>query len=194
MRTFAQFAIFVAGILFTTVSQGCSTSVWSWYSDDQITFSYPSFAYNAPIAHGNEREKSDIFEIIDINKNYIDGVDSITVCKGDLKKCALIKDFDKPYWLEETSGRLIIFNPTEIFASYKNKFGKGYEIFPLCGWVDKHGVSSQYGGQCYVILVSNGKKTISFNFLIGENVGARLLKTKYIKQINMYRRIADSAR
>jgi hypothetical protein len=196
MRIFSvKFTILAIGMLFTTLSHGRSSHVWRWYSDQQITFPYPTFIYDAPVSQSERAtEEYKIFEVIDIKKKHTDSVDAVTVCKDEIKKCASMEGFDKPYWLEEASGRLIVFNPTEIAMSYKNNFGAGYEVFPLCEWVDSHGISSQYGGQCYVILVSNGKKTISFNFLLGENVGVRLLHKRYQKQIDMYRRIAESAR
>src|ERR1700710_2737899 len=101
---------------------------WRQYAGDQIVFVYPSYVYNTP---KNETisgdQQSEGFEVISMKKNHDDGVDSATVCQGNLYKCASLRDLDKPYWLEEDTGRLIIFNPTEKLVSYKNKFGTGFE-------------------------------------------------------------------
>jgi hypothetical protein len=195
IRLISKLFFLSVGFWLSTISYGKIGDSWKRYSSEAISFYYPSFLYGNPTIESQDDEtRFHIVEIVNIRRKAVDGVDSITVCKHKLEKCASIRDFDKPYWLEEASGRLILFNPTELFVFYKNKFGSGYEAFPMCGWVDKHGVPSQYGGQCYVIVVSNGRKTISFNFLLGQNVGVRLLNAKYQKRINMYRRIAESAR
>jgi hypothetical protein len=139
-------------------------------------------------------QQSEGFEVISMKKNHDDGVDSATVCQGNLYKCASLRDLNKPYWLEEDTGRLIIFNPTEKLVSYKNKFGTGFEAFPACGWTDSRGTSSQNGGPCYVAVISNGTKTLSFLFVFGLNVGISQLQKTYRQQLKNYRRIVGSVR
>jgi hypothetical protein len=165
------------------------------YSDKSIRFVYPAFLYRMPTNRNQDAvTRSGIVDLIGIRRKQIDNIDSITVCEGALRTCAMINDTNKPYWIDEDSGVLFIVNPTEELQLYKNSFGSGYQAFPACGWIDANGVSSQYAGQCYVIVISNGKKPYLSTFLLGENVGAQLLQKKYRKQINMYRRIAESAR
>ncbi|KQR74337.1 hypothetical protein ASG35_21495 [Burkholderia sp. Leaf177] len=134
-----------------------------------------------------------MFGVVDVKKKYADFVDYITVCNDGITNCASHEEFDKPYWIEEASGRLVLFNPTEKLFSFVTRFGSGYEAFPICAWIDNRGVSSQYGGQCYVAVVSNGKKTISLNGVVGPNVGISRLKKAYKPQLDLYQRIIRSA-
>lgn len=69
-ENFCKFIIFAIGLLSGTFSLGRSVSIWNFYSDNQITFSYPSFLYDVPIVQNvNRSGKDDIFEGIDIQKN-----------------------------------------------------------------------------------------------------------------------------
>ncbi|WP_156393069.1 hypothetical protein [Burkholderia sp. Leaf177] len=171
-----------------------SSSDWQMFHNDQITFSYPSSIYWAPqIESPRSVNGLDKSTVVNIKKKRQNVVDSITICNDGIMDCASREEFDKPYWIEEASGRLVLFNPTEKLFSFVTRFGSGYEAFPICAWIDNRGVSSQYGGQCYVAVVSNGKKTISLNGVVGPNVGASRLKNAYKPQLDLYQRIIRSA-
>jgi hypothetical protein len=195
MGALFKLSVLILGILLTILSEARAVPEWRQYSGDRIVFFYPSYLYNTP---KNETisgdQKSEDFEVISMKKNHGDGIDSVTVCQGNLYKCASRRDLDMPYWLEEDTGRLIIFNPTEKLVSYKNNFGTGYEAFPACEWTDSRGTSSQYGGQCYVAVISDGTKTLSFRFFLGPNVGISQLQKTYKWQLKNYRRTVGSAK
>jgi len=123
-------------------------------------------------------------------------VDMFTVCNADLDRCAVTNEAGAPYW-HDAAGRLVIFHFTETIAKTKQRGRTLLETFPICGWTDGRGAESQYGGQCYVAVASNGQFTVSINYLLGQNVGKKN-RNKYQDEVVKARHalfdVLDSAR
>jgi|GEM_PF-3473250 len=108
-------------------------------------------------------------------------VDTFTVCNANLDRCAATKEEGVPYW-HDADGHLVISHFTETISKTKYRGRTLLESFPICGWTDGRGAESQYGGQCYVAVASNGKYTVSINTLLGENIGKKN-RTKYHREV-----------
>ncbi len=115
-----------------------------------------------------------------------------TVCNADLDRCAVTNEAGAPCWHGK---RPRDFHFTETIAKTKQRGRTLQNLSNL--WVDRRQGKSQYGGQCYVAVASNGQFTVSINYLLGQNVGKKN-RNKYQDEVVKARHalfdVLDSAR
>jgi len=156
-------------VIFMNLTSAIGKSNWpySFYHDSYISFSYPKGLYEnlrpAGETIGNGKLRS--YDLVRRGDNW----DQVTICEDSLSSCAANDSQTSPYWLDADTRQLTIYDQTTIFVHRKIPGGDIYEGVALCPSTDNDGRSAAYGGECYVGVKTNGRRTFSLKYWIGPN-------------------------
>ncbi|MFC5473781.1 hypothetical protein [Paraherbaspirillum soli] len=114
-----------------------------------------------------------------------------TVCLADIEICSRIEENSTLYRKDE-NGNFIIHSVADKIIPLNISNWNGYESFPLCG-ISEGTHSNNYGGQCYVSVLSNGSRTIALQFFVGKNKGCRDMKKCFADRMKTIRAVVNSS-
>ncbi|WP_156117497.1 hypothetical protein [Collimonas arenae] len=143
------------------------------YSIKDFNLKYSQIFYSSATSDLVRNENPIIYNISFNMKKSIMGnsEDFGTLCFSDLQTCAQI-DATSPLYFKTGDGEIHLNSITENVKKISFRNWYGFEAFPLCG-ITKNSISSNYGGQCYAIVLTNNHKTIAIQFFLGENQGCK---------------------
>ena len=104
-----------------------------------------------------------------------------TLCSSDLNNCAQLEE-NSPFYFKTENGDLHMLSPTENIYSVTHGNWSGHEVFPLCG-ISQRGISFNYGGQCYAVVLSDNKNTVFIRFFLGKNKGCKNMRKCFSSQM-----------
>jgi hypothetical protein len=124
-----------------------------------------------------------------------DTYDLITACKNSLKFCTEDPYQTLPYWIDNETGKLSLYDFTTAVTHRKARGEDVYEAFPLCSASDASRPHARYGAECYVGVRTNTESTVSLTYWIGDkdhmSASMRLKKIMVARNILLSIKVAN---
>ncbi|WP_087752286.1 hypothetical protein [Paraburkholderia caledonica] len=155
--------VVLLGHIVVANASGTSQAKIKVYSDEHVSFSYPSDRYE-------KIEKLDTFErgfhAYSLRLKGVEAEDVLTFCEKNIRNCGTDIGSVQPYWYG-AAGDLALFSATTAVTKKSVIEGETvYEAFPACPAADAEGPSA-YAGGCYEQVASTQDKTVSLTYWIG---------------------------